>query len=241
MSKLKKCTKCGEEFPMNSQYFQPNKVCKDGFFYQCKICTAKRMKKYNEKNREKILENKKKYYIENKELIIERNLAYVERNRSTISERNRIYRLKNIDAYTNRDRVYYQNNKERIIKSVMLYRRKNKDQHRINEQKRKSKMHKLPCTLTVEQWKRVVLYFNNRCAYCGREELLTHDHFFPLSGGGEYTKENIIPSCRSCNSSKGKKLFFNWYPKQDFYNKKREDRILKHLGYKGLKQQLSIF
>jgi len=41
------------------------------------------------------------------------------------------------------------------------------------------------------------------CAYCGAsDEPLQRDCVLPLSRGGRYTLDNIVPACRSCNASK---------------------------------------
>lgn len=47
---------------------------------------------------------------------------------------------------------------------------------------------------------------NWRCAYCGCEldlETMCIDHFLPKAKGGSNHLENLMPSCRSCNSTKG--------------------------------------
>lgn len=51
-------------------------------------------------------------------------------------------------------------------------------------------------------WLRALSHFNNRCAYCGQEKKLHQDHFVPVVAGGGYTKNNIVPACQTCNSSK---------------------------------------
>lgn len=49
---------------------------------------------------------------------------------------------------------------------------------------------------------------NFTCQYCGRSPrydkgvILEMDHKYPASKGGEWSKENIITSCRECNSGK---------------------------------------
>ncbi|WLF70486.1 HNH endonuclease [Clostridium septicum] len=69
------------------------------------------------------------------------------------------------------------------------------------------------------------------CAYCGRSlKKLTQDHLIPLSKGGNYTKNNIIPVCRNCNSKKHTKDFFTWYKEQNFYSKERENKIVKYIS-----------
>jgi 5-methylcytosine-specific restriction endonuclease McrA len=41
------------------------------------------------------------------------------------------------------------------------------------------------------------------CAYCGATgQPLQRDCVQPLSHGGRYTLENVVPACRSCNTSK---------------------------------------
>ena len=72
-------------------------------------------------------------------------------------------------------------------------------------------------------------YFNNSCAYCGAKCELEQEHFIPVTKGGEYTKNNIITACRSCNASKGNRDFDEWYKNKDFYNKDRENKIKQYL------------
>lgn len=47
------------------------------------------------------------------------------------------------------------------------------------------------------------------CAYCGGPGG-TVDHVVPLSRGGQHTEGNLVPACRSCNSSKADKLLVEW-------------------------------
>ena len=51
------------------------------------------------------------------------------------------------------------------------------------------------------------------CHYCGKKfkpSLLTMDHVIPLSRGGTSSKENIVPSCRDCNTKKNYLLPAEW-------------------------------
>lgn len=74
------------------------------------------------------------------------------------------------------------------------------------------------------------------------EEQLHQEHFIPVSDKGEHTINNIIPACRSCNSSKGNKNFFEWYPDYKHYDKKRENFILEYLNYMDDDaQQLALY
>ena len=110
----------------------------------------------------------------------------------------------------------------------------------VSAQKRRAAKKQLSNSLTTKQWNKIKEHFDNKCAYCGKELPLAQEHFIPLSDGGEYTHNNIIPACKSCNSSKKNKSFFDWYPKYKRYSKKREKNILKFLGYKNEVQQLKL-
>lgn len=47
------------------------------------------------------------------------------------------------------------------------------------------------------------------CYHCGKKfpkSQLTMDHLTPLARGGKTTKSNVVPSCKSCNQTRGHKL-----------------------------------
>jgi 5-methylcytosine-specific restriction endonuclease McrA len=49
--------------------------------------------------------------------------------------------------------------------------------------------------LTDAQWTAIKVAWGG-CAYCGA------DDDAPISRGGRYTIDNVVPACRSCNASK---------------------------------------
>jgi hypothetical protein len=56
--------------------------------------------------------------------------------------------------------------------------------------------------LTDEQWTALRTAWGG-CAYCGAtDKPLQRDCVLPLSRGGRYTLENVVPACPSCNTSK---------------------------------------
>ena len=56
--------------------------------------------------------------------------------------------------------------------------------------------------LSVAQWTAVAAAWGG-CAYCGgTAQPLQRDCVLALSRGGRYTLDNIVPACRSCNTSK---------------------------------------
>lgn len=68
--------------------------------------------------------------------------------------------------------------------------------------KRRSILARAETTLTKEEWKIILEKFDYRCAYCHKKTKLEMDHVIPITKGGSCTISNIVPACRSCNSSK---------------------------------------
>lgn len=71
---------------------------------------------------------------------------------------------------------------------------------------RKTRMKNIAADLTASQWRAIQAAYKHRCAYCHKRKPLTQDHVVPVSKGGAHTANNIIPACRSCNSSKGARM-----------------------------------
>lgn len=228
----KTCTKCGEEKPATNEYFPKEKSCPLGLSSQCKECHKKRVSEYRKRNVEKIKEYTKKHYWEHREDIVGKQNEY----------KKRYYKEKyaNNEEYKKRKKKYNEENKEKIAQYKRDWCARNKEKRKISYQRYHAKKRKLPNNLTLEQWNEIKQHFNNRCCYCGQAKKLEMEHFIPLSKGGEYTINNIVPSCKSCNSSKFNYDFFEWYPQKEFYSKERKEFILKYLGYKNNSQQLGL-
>lgn len=64
--------------------------------------------------------------------------------------------------------------------------------------------------LTAEQWSALRAAWSG-CAYCGAQDVpLQKDCVLPLSRGGRYTLDNVVPACRSCNASKCNQEVTHW-------------------------------
>ena len=233
------CSKCGKELEKN-KYFNKRKASKDGFTKRCKECIAKSKKQYYTNNKEKVSIKVHEYRIQNKEKVSTSNKKYVQNNKQLVIEYKKQYYQNNKKILAENNKQNYQNNKESYLERQKQYRLKNLDVFRINAQKRKARAKQLISTLTIEQWENIKRCFDKKCAYCGEEKPLEQEHFLALSKGGEYTTNNIIPACKSCNCSKHDSDFFRWYSGYKYYSKQREQKILKHLGYDNEQQQLKI-
>ena len=61
------------------------------------------------------------------------------------------------------------------------------------------------------------------CYFCGIKvgvKSLTMDHLIPLSRGGRSTKNNLVPSCKECNTRKKNALPVEWDEYMDLLNRK---------------------
>ena len=230
MKKTKICSKCNTE--KDAKEYSLQSSTSDGLSYWCKDCC----KQYAKDNKEVLREYRKQYYKDNKEAIIERKKQYYKDNKEAISERNKQYKEDNREAAYERNKQYREDNRE----TIRQYKKDNRDICNMINQRRRAKKKQLPNTLTLEQWEQCKQYFKNSCAYCGEEKPLAREHFIPLSKGGEYTHNNIIPVCRNCNSRKNNKAFEEFYPKYEHYNKTRELKILKYLGYENSDKGVAI-
>ena len=165
------------------------------------------------------------YYEVNKEILIEKRKRYYQENKAIFNAHKKKYRQDHAEAHR---------------ESTMRYKQGHKEQARVSDKKRDARKREVLSTLTIEQWERAKQYFNNQCCYCGSKLSLQQEHFIPLSRGGEYTVNNIIPACMSCNASKKDRDFFTWYHEHEGYDKRREHMLLDFLGYKGNIQQTSL-
>ena len=246
----KRCSKCGLRKPDTNEYFSKHSEGARLRSY-CKVCATKHQNSYYEVNREAIRERSKISRETRKETAAEYGKMYREANRESLAEKKKLYQTVNKEslkehreltkeAIAKQRKLYLEENKEAIAERYKQWTRANLDKIRIKHEIRRSRKKQLPSTLTLEQWEEIKVSFKDKCCYCGRKSLLAQDHFVPLIKDGEYTHNNIVPACKSCNSSKGTKVFTEWYPTFNLYSKEREQKILKYLNYKNGIQQLAL-
>lgn len=71
-------------------------------------------------------------------------------------------------------------------------------------------MAKVEHDLTPAQWAALQEAWAG-CAYCGSTGTpLQKDCMLPISWGGQYTLENVVPACGSCNASKCNSELTTW-------------------------------
>lgn len=119
----------------------------------------------------------------------------------------------------------YEARKEQILSKKKEWRANNKDLQTLASERRRSREASLPATLTKEEWEDIKARFNYTCAYCGASVTLERDHILALTKGGALSKDNIVPACKSCNSSKGNRDMVAWFRSQRFWTQEKEAKI----------------
>jgi hypothetical protein len=220
----KVCTKCNKEFPATREYFYFKEHGKYGLRADCIKCCQEYDKKRHAvyDNIEYVKNKREEYFKNNREKILKRYREYNQKNKIKRNAYSREYYLKNKDRFKLWRKEYL--NTENGKKVIGFHKKK--------DIRRKRKIQKiLTNDLTYKQWLQCLDYFENKCAYCGADNIsLAMDHFIPITKFGATSKNNIIPCCSKCNSSKNNKDFHQWYKRQSYYKKERYQKILDYIG-----------
>lgn len=238
------CSKCKKELPANLEFFYKHIGGKHGLSSMCKQCERLKCKKYRQNNQDKILVYRESIKEHKKEL----DKAYYKANKEKITEYKKEYRKKNIKKLQKKSKRYYEKNKEKIMAKNRIYEAKNIEKVRkwkknwrdnnpekiavIVERRRADKFN-TENSLTPEQWKQCLEFFNYKDAYTGLPmETISQDHVIPLSKNGAYTRENIIPCELSVNCSKQDSDMEEWFRKQSYFSEERLNKIYKWIDLK---------
>lgn len=229
---LKRCSKCGSEYPATSDYFSPDKQGTYGVTGQCKTCRRENTQKWRDENPGKVQEYSKNYYWTHREEQLAKNRDWHRNNKERRRKSHRDWYEKNADHARKKRRDWYQDNTdaareydqkryEAKADEIRLHSRQwkaaNPDKVQLQEQKRAARERGLPDTLTRLEWREAVKHWHGRCAYCGElfdRELRkqTLDHYIPLVSPNcpGTTAVNCVPACLTCNTSKGPKNASEW-------------------------------
>ncbi len=99
-------------------------------------------------------------------------------------------------------RLYYNRNKEARMANSRRWLRQHPEMQKNYNARTRGLSYRPTMLLPQEEITQLLDYYGRQCAYCGGEfqEL---DHLQPLVRGGAHQIENLAPSCRPCNRSKG--------------------------------------
>lgn len=122
-----------------------------------------------------------------------------------VSTRMRIYHMKNAKRNYERTRKWVTENPEKTRAYKAAWKKRNPQKELASVQRRNAIKRGLPSGFTVKDWQEIQEFFDYRCIYCGKPDVLQQDHFLPVALGGGYIRGNIAPSCCLCNTTKSSK------------------------------------
>lgn len=246
MRVIKECNKCGEVKSLEDFYKAGTKDGRSGI---CKECAKKKSAEYRAKNPKpkKPRKPRKQGFRKLPEDIRKcsqckdvkhKDFFYVDNHRASgtstyckecVKERDRERRERLGEDYYSARRKWTEDNRERIRKIDREWVEKNRDRRNLSASKRRARKASLPDTLTIEEQNEIISNFSGKCSIC--ENDFEHlDHFIPIaSGHGGTVKENMVPMCGKCNSSKGYKNPFEWADMLDDFRRERFDSLVIYL------------
>lgn len=242
-TELKRCTKCKREYPATNEYFRNQKRTLDGFSTQCKICLhesemphrakrAEKARQYRREHPERVRKNEQKRYWkdpekrrnicrkdyrENHELRLAQKRDHYCRHLDEMHERSRSRSKEKQSEYNRRSRL---KNGHKYVVRLAAWRKANPLKLALYSERRRAKVRSLPRTLTIAEWEHALAFFCERCAYCDCQQGLwndiTMDHVIPINDSQckGTTADNIVPACRSCNTSKNDSPLESWLYKR---------------------------
>ena len=135
----------------------------------------------------------------------------------------RQWHIENRDRSRENKRRWYEANadkaREKSRETARVWHAANRDKVRAKDRCRRARLRDA-CSVgvTPEQWRAICEQFSDGtttfCAYCSVAPATDAEHVLALDNGGRDEPSNVVPACKSCNSSKGTKLLlWQWIGK----------------------------
>ena len=176
------------------------------------VAHAAYQKKYRAENKEKKTAYRKKWDAENKEKIAAYQKEYRAENKAKAVAYNKKYCAKNKEVVAASNKKYRAANKEKIAAQNKNYAKKNKDKFAVYNSRRRAKKKGNGIFIVSDKFMKNL--YNSPCVSCGASEGIAADHIIPIVKGGRHSEGNLQPLCKSCNSTKGPKLWIDFVSKK---------------------------
>lgn len=198
---LKKCTKCGNEYPATTEFFTKDKRGKYGLNYYCKSCQKKANEDYRKTHKQQMREATRRWIQAHPDQQSSNVQRWVSTHREQIRKTSGVYR---------------ERKREQIRQWTRLWIKRNPDKVRQHHHNRRARKHSAIGTHTdvdiAAQLKRQrgCCYYA-ACGHCKLGNKYHVEHVIPLTRkGARNDMSNIVLSCPSCNLKKGTKLPHEW-------------------------------
>lgn len=144
-------------------------------------------------------------------------VAHERRNAESIKAYRRAWRKRNRAATRAAKRAWYEKNRDHAIAYAKQYAKDNPDRRqawmdanratvRQWSQRRRARLRENGVYLvSARDLDRLMRVHGSACVYCAvplSDKTLTWDHVIPIARGGCHSVGNLVPACKSCNSSK---------------------------------------
>jgi len=153
---------------------------------------------YRIANKEQIQAKKRRDYLANREEVLAKH-----KSDPAIPIYMKAYRAKNKEKLAAQIKAWRERNPEKHKTMRQAWRDEHKAERVHAEGRRRARKKNNGGSHTYEEWIARCEAFKWRCVYCQAEGEMTRDHDMPVSRGGRDSINNIVPACRTCNSSKG--------------------------------------
>jgi 5-methylcytosine-specific restriction endonuclease McrA len=143
--------------------------------------------------------------------------------KSCNNAKNVAYRNANAEKVRATKKAYAEKTKERRREVMLAWQRANKDKVRLagqqwnarnpgaSSERSRRRRTKLNGNTIFAVSKNFINNLKSMpCAYCGTKGFIEIDHVVPISRGGTHSEGNLLPSCITCNRSKGDRTITEW-------------------------------
>lgn len=187
----KRCEYCSRDLPLLA--FTTRSASKDGLSYKCRECASAYAKAAYKDDPQKAIERAARWAASNRDS----RRAIVSRWDDANRERKKV-------SGRERARLARASGDPRILVAG-----------RVAAQARRHRQAAAGQAPSASVVKRILDFSRGQCLYClGLFTTLTIDHFEPLSRGGSGQWWNLVPCCKSCNSSKKDRDGPSWVEKK---------------------------
>jgi 5-methylcytosine-specific restriction endonuclease McrA len=203
----KTCPGCTSEKPA-SDFYVVKRSGTSRLGYYCKLCTKERAVAWQKANPERKAAADKKQAQRPERKAKQQQLAsaWAKEHPEKMREYGAKYRETHREELREKAAGLYAKD-HRVRENQRAYHSKEewKEEHAARERLRRATFSGIHPTFNAKHWSAVLQAFGNACAYCSRSDVaLALEHVTPLSDGGDHAPGNVVPSCRSCNSAKGR-------------------------------------
>lgn len=198
---LKRCTKCGHEFPATVEYFHAQKLTRDGLNARCKSCVAEYHRAWYEANRERKIQSSNAWYSGNADHVREYKRVY-----------GKAWYMKNRESVLSRTRLRRETHREEEKASHKEWRTKNPGKVVQMGHRRRARLANAPGSYTNADLAAIRAAQTDKqgrliCWACGKPitDQPHLDHWIPLDKQGANDAGNLHYMHAKCNLSKGRK------------------------------------